>query len=25
MNTSLKCFGYGLVVACLGFTTSACN
>jgi hypothetical protein len=25
MKTSLKCLGYGLLVACLGFSTSACN
>lgn len=25
MNTPFRCVGYGLVVACLGLTTSACN
>ena len=25
MNRALKCFGYGLVTACLGFSISACN
>ena len=25
MNMSQRCFGYGLVVACLGFMLSACN